>query len=146
MLTPDVRQPRAGAPEVMKAFNALAMAAGAPKRAPRIDSRGSKSPVSPPDCCAIASRGKLKKKITFTHALSWDDAYTLNHSLGEWLDRLRGLGERRTGDENARSTGAAGERSPGFNRAPNPSGVPAPLMEIERLPAQLGAADRRSSG
>ena len=31
LLTADVRQLRAGAPEVMKAFGALAMAAGAPK-------------------------------------------------------------------------------------------------------------------
>ena len=52
-------------------------------------------------------RGKLKKKITFTHTLSWDDAYTLILSLGEWLDRLQGLGEWQTGDENAEAKDAA---------------------------------------
>lgn len=52
-------------------------------------------------------RGKLKKKITFTHTLSWDDAHKLILSLGEWLDRLQGLGEWQTGDENAEPKDAA---------------------------------------
>jgi hypothetical protein len=52
-------------------------------------------------------KGKLKKKITLTHALSWDDAYTLILSLGEWLDRRQGLGEWQIGDENAEPKDAA---------------------------------------
>lgn len=38
--------------------------------------------------------------ITFTHTLSSQEALTLIYSLGEWLDRLQGLGDWQTGDEN----------------------------------------------